>query len=93
MRLSRQFQACLFLFYEKISSVQKRKSTKTNKQKQRKVNKKQKKQRFFACIKTSKRVEIGGAFCTLKKINRLEIVLIASFYYTTNVYPYQPTYL
>ena len=27
-----------------------------------------------------------------KKINRLEIVLIASIHYTTNVYPPQPTY-
>ena len=27
-----------------------------------------------------------------KKINRIEIVLIVSIYYTTNVYPYQPTY-
>ena len=28
----------------------------------------------------------------VKKINRLQIVLITSFYYTTDVYPYQPTY-
>ena len=28
----------------------------------------------------------------LKKKHRLEIVLIASFHYTTDVYPYQPTY-
>ena len=27
-----------------------------------------------------------------KKINRLEIVLITSFHYTTDVHPYQPTY-
>ena len=27
-----------------------------------------------------------------KKINRFEIVLITTFYYTTDVYPYQPTY-
>ena len=31
-------------------------------------------------------------FSLKKKINRLEIVLITSFYYTTEVYPYQPTY-
>ena len=29
----------------------------------------------------------------VKKINRLEIVPLTSLYYTTDVYPYQPTYL
>ena len=31
------------------------------------------------------------SFCK-EKINRLEIVPITSFYYTTDVYPYQPAY-
>ena len=46
MRFLRQFQASLF-FYEKILSVQKRKSNQTNQQNHKEVNKKQQKQQFF----------------------------------------------
>ena len=60
------FKSFHFSFYEKILSVKKRKSTKTNQQKQKQANKKQQRQRFFACAKSSKRVVGVWCSCTLK---------------------------
>ena len=60
------FKSFYFSFYEKILSVQKPKSTKTNQQKQKQTNKKQQRQRFFACAKSSKRVVGFWCSCALK---------------------------
>ena len=98
MRLSRQFQACLFnFFYEKISHAQKHSQTNINQQN---------KGNNFPCAQTFKRVKVAcfAFWCFLHARNvfvkkyiyiiiiRLEIVLITSFYYTPDVYPYQPIY-
>ena len=74
MRLSRQFQACLF-FYEKISRVQKGKSSENQPTKQEEANKNNK-GRNFLCRKTSKMVKIV-CFAILKKKKKL-------IYYTTS---------
>ena len=50
--ISSQFN---FFFCEKISSVQKRKSTKTNQQKLKKANEKQQRKRFFCAQKLPRR--------------------------------------
>ena len=85
MRLSRQFQASFF--YEKILSAQKRKSSQKQPSKQKKSKQKTTKVTIFA-YKSSKRVKVVcfALWCFLrtqnlfvKKINWLEIVLIASF--------------
>ena len=55
MRLSRQFQACLF-FHEKVLSAQKRRSNQNQLTKQKQASKKQQRQQVFA--KTFKRGEI-----------------------------------
>ena len=90
MRLSGQFLAYLFFFfYKKILSSQKRKSNQNQLTKQKQPNKKQQRQQFFA-HKYIKHFLCLNFF--VQKLNRLEIVLITSFYYTTDVYPYQPTY-
>ena len=50
---------------------------------------------FFACLFLLLLADLRfSAFTNFrkKKIDRLEIVLIASVNYTTGVYPYQPTY-
>ena len=67
MRLSRQFQICvfylfIFFFYEKISCVQKHSQANINQQ-NKKAYKKQQRQRFLVHIKTPKRVVGFGAFC------------------------------
>ena len=63
--ISSQFN--FFFFCEKISGVQKRKSTKTNQRKLKKANEKQKKKTVFLRTKTSKKVEIicFGFWCFL----------------------------
>ena len=101
MRLSGQFLAYLFFFvYKKILSSQKRKSNQNQLTKQKQPNKKQQRQQFFA-HKNIWKME-NCSLCVLvhflclnffvQKLSRLEIVLITSFYYTTDVYRYQPTY-
>ena len=88
MTLLGHFQANLF-FYEKFLNAQKRKSNQNQLTKQKQANKKQERQQVFARTKTffahKKRVKIC-LFCFLvlfyaqnhfvKKLNRLEIVLI-----------------
>ena len=99
MRLSGQFQACLFFFYKKVLSIKKHKQKSPNKTKLRKH--KTKKATFFMGTKASKRTKVicfahFGAFFFLhskpfhKKISSLEIVLIASLYHTTDMYPINP---
>ena len=101
MRLSRQFQACLFFFYEKISHTQKHSQAKINQQNKIKQTLNNKGNNFLL-VQTSKRLEVVcfTSWCFLcaqnlfvKKVNRLEIVLMTSFYYTTDVYPYQSTHV
>ena len=47
MRLSGQFQACFFFFYEKILNAQKRKSNQNQPTKQKQANKNQQRQQFL----------------------------------------------
>ena len=101
--VTRPFQTCLFIFiffYEKISPQQKHSQANINQQNKVKQTLNNKGNNFLRA-ETSKRVKVAcfAFWCFLcarnlfvKKINRLEIVLITSFYYTTDVYPYQPTY-
>ena len=106
MRLSRQFQACLFnFFYEKISHAQKHSQANINQQNKVKqiLNNKG---NNFPCAQTFKRVKVAcfAFWCFLYARNvfvkkyiyiiiiSLEIVLITSFQYTPDVYPYQPIY-
>ena len=99
MRLSRQFQACLF-FYEKISRAQRHSQANINQENKIKQTRNNKGNNFFRA-QSSKRVKVTCFvfWCFLsarnlfvRKINRLKIVLVASFHYTTDVYPYQPAY-
>ena len=103
--VTRPFQTCLFIFiffYEKISPQQKHSQANINQQNKVKQTLNNKGNNFLRA-ETSKREGESRLFCVLvlfvraksfrkKELNRLEIVLITSFYYTTNVYPYQPTY-
>ena len=100
MRLSRQFQACFF-FYEKISHTQKHSQVKINQQNKIKQTLNNKGNNFLL-VQTSKRLKFVcfTFLCFLcaqnlfvKKINKLETVLMTSFYYTTDVYPYQSTHV
>ena len=100
MRLSRQFQACLFFSNKKISCTQKHSQANINQQNKTKQTLNNLGNNFSR-EQTSKRVKVACLpfwffLCArnllVKKINRLEIVLITSLYYTTNVYSYQPTY-
>ena len=77
MRLSRQFQACLF-FYEKISRVQKSKSSENQPTKQEQANKNNK-GRNFLCRKTSKMVKIVCFAILKKKKNSITILLVKCF--------------
>ena len=103
MRLSRQFQACLFFFFftKRFRAHKKHQNIK---------------QATFTLLEFCAREKVLPLlfsvslflFCWFifacdvflcarnlfvrKKINRLEIELIISFYYTTDVYPYQPTH-
>ena len=93
MKLLGQFQASLF-FYEKTLNAQKRKSNQNQLNKKKQANKKQQRQEVFARRKTSKKVKVvcfafWCFFCAQNlsvKKDWLEIVLITSFYYTTDVY-------
>ena len=97
MSLSGQFQVCLFIFffYEKLLSVKKHSQAKFNQHNKNKRTKNNKVNIFYVRKKTSKRVKVTCFafwcfFCAQnlfekKKINRLEIVLITSLYYTTPV--------
>ena len=93
MKLLGQFQASLF-FYEKTLNAQKRKSNQNQLNQKKQANKKQQRQEVFARRKTSKKVKVVcfAFWCffyaqnlSVKK-DWLEIVLITSFYYTTDVY-------
>ena len=89
MRLSRRIQACFF--YEKILRAQKH--SEANKNEQNKIKQTlNNKGNNFSCAQTSKRLNVfyfrfwGFLYAQnlfVKKINRLEIVLITSFYYNT----------
>ena len=104
MRLSGQFQACLFIyfFYEKISRAQKHSQANINQQNRIKQILKNKGNNFSRA-QTSKWVKAAYfAFwfflCTrdlfIKKImNRFEIVLITSFYYTAIMEYNLPSFL
>ena len=101
MRLLRQFQAFFFFFFKKILCIQKCESNQNQPTKQKQAQTKELRQQFFTRTKTSKRVKVicfgfwyffACKIFLLKKINRSEIVLMASFYYTTDGYPYQPAY-
>ena len=100
MRISRQFQDRLFS-YEKVLNAQKHSQANINQQNKNKRTKSNKGNGFL-CTQTSKKVKVAcfvfwcflcirNLFIKKKKIC-LEIVLIPSFYYTTDMYPYQPTY-
>ena len=102
MRLSRQFQASLFFFFnEKILRLQKHSQANINHQNKIKQTLNRKGNNFLH-TQTSQRMKVScfELRCYLcaqnlfvkKKISRLEIVLITLFYYTTDVYPFQPTY-
>ena len=92
MRLSRQFQACLFFLFTKRFRAQKNTSqAKINYQNKNKLTLNNKGNNFSG-TQSSKRVKVvcftfWSFLCAwnlfVKKINRLEIVLIISFYYTT----------
>ena len=96
MRLSRQFQACLFFLQNDFPCT---KSTKRqNKQLSSFLM-----QKIVAILVQCLLIFVllfhfclwhaflhGNLF--VNKMNRLEIVLITSFYYTTDMHPYQPTY-
>ena len=94
MRLSRQFQACLFIyfFYEKISRAQKHSQANINQQNKIKKTLNKKCNNFSQAQKLLRGwksfVFRLVVFVRLKpfskKINRLEFVLITSFYYTNN---------
>ena len=79
MSLSEQFQACLFVFcffYKRLSRAQ--------------ISNRVKVVCFtFWCFLCARNLLVKKKN---KQTSRLEIVLITSFYYTTDVYPYQPTY-
>ena len=86
MRLSEQFQACLRSFYKKVLSVKKAAKRKTNNFHPLR--------RFCAhkkcclCCLVFWCFFLGSRpFCKKKKKNKLEIVPIASLYYTTKCYP------
>ena len=99
MRLSRQFQTCLFKKKKKISRAQKAPNVKQTISTPSEV---------FLHITNVASVSFIRLFLFvswfllvsvflrsnffLKKISRFEIVSIASFHTTTNVYPPQPTY-
>ena len=89
MRLSRQFQACLFIYFflRKDFAGTKHVTSKNQITKQNWANIKQQRQQFFARTKTSKRVKIVyfAFWCFfytqrffVKKINWLEVVLRTS---------------
>ena len=92
----------LFIFfYEKVLSVKKHSQAKINQQNKIKQTLNNKGNNFLL-VQTSKRLEVVcfTFWCFLcaqnlfvKKINRLEIALMTSFYYTTDVYPYQSTHV
>ena len=89
MRLLGQFQACLF-FYEKDLSVKKHSQAKINQQ--NKVKQTLNKGNNFYARKNLKVVSFtfwcffyAQKTFSHKKINRLEIVLITSLYYTANL--------
>ena len=94
MRLSRQFQVCLLFFLTKRFLVHKNTS---HLEAYARV-----KNCCLCCLALVYFCFVSWfllvtCFCvreifSSKKINRLEIVLITSLYYTTEVYPYQPTY-
>ena len=84
MSLLGHFQVFSFFFKEKISTTQKRKTSKKQLTKQKQANIKQQKQQFFCTqqLLRGEKLFILRLFFTqffLKKINRLKTVLIASF--------------
>ena len=84
MRLSGQFQSCLFIclfFYEKFLNIQKRKSNQNQLTKQKQTNKKHQRRQVFMCTKTSTMVKV---VCFAFWCFFTQIVLTASFYNTTN---------
>ena len=101
MRLSRQFQAWLF-FLQKYFKCKKKNSQANINQQNKIKHTLDNSGNNFLHAQTSKRVKvtcfaIWSFSCVQnlfvkKKINRLEIVLLTSLYYTTDMYPYQLTY-
>ena len=101
MRLSRQFQAWLF-FLQKDFKCKKTNSQANINQQNKIKHTLDNSGNNFLHAQTSKRVKvtcfaIWSFSCVQnlfvkKKINRLEIVLLTSLYYTTDMYPYQLTY-
>ena len=104
MRQSRQFYASFFFFYKQILNTQKRTKTLTSPKQTNKTKMSEQKatKATFFCAHNSKRIKVAylrlvlfvlfvrvESFCK-KKVNRLKIVLITSFPYTTSVYPPQP---
>ena len=101
MRLSRQFQAWLFFLQKDFKCKKKNSQANINQQNKIKHTLDNSGNNFLHA-QTSKRVKvtcfaIWSFSCVQnlfvkKKINRLEIVLLTSLYYTTDMYPYQLTY-
>ena len=99
MRLSRQFQACLFYFYfifltKRFHAHKNMSQAKINQQNKNKLTLNNKGNNFSHVLKLLSVTCFCAReiFLPKKKINWLKIVLITSLYYTTCVYPYKPTY-
>ena len=101
MRLSRQFQAWLFFLQKDFKCKKKNSQANINQQNKIKHTLDNSGNNFLHA-QTSKRVKVtcfaiwsfscAQNLFVKKKINRLEIVLLTSLYYTTDMYPYQLTY-